>query len=178
MYVQQGVRKIVVVVRGEGNVAPAGTKETDPNETVDSDVVSEHGKMSKRTKRMIITNATHAFAITKQLAYLGMNYSISRVADRNGDQVLQDRFARKLEVIKDNTNIASSIAMGYVYGRWGGPVGAVLGAFMGGAQSIATTAIKYGERDVAYNAKLFKQNNAIAYTRARANLSATTGRLR
>ena len=178
MYVQQGVRKIVVVVKGEGMVAAAGTDEKDPNEVVDSDVVEKKGKMSRRKKRIIITNTTHTLAIAKQSAYLYLNYALSRVSARNGDQALQDNLSRKVEIYKDVTNFASSLAMGYTYGKWGGTAGAVIGTVLAGTQTAMSTAVKYGERYAEYDIKLFKQNNAIEYQRARANLAATTGRLR
>ena len=68
--------------------------------------------------------------------------------------------------------------MGAVYGAWGGPIGAILGATFGAISSGASTAVKYLGREREFNYKVFKENNSIEYQRARASINLTTGRLR
>jgi len=68
--------------------------------------------------------------------------------------------------------------MGAVYGAWGGPIGAIIGATLGAVSSSVSIGLKYAAKKEEYNYKAFKENNAIAYQRARASISLTTGRLR
>ena len=68
--------------------------------------------------------------------------------------------------------------MGAVYGAWGGPIGAVLGATFGAISSATSIGVKYAGREREFNYKVFKENNAIEYQRARASINMTTGRLR
>ena len=132
----------------------------------------------KRIKRVIKTNTTHALAVSKQVIDLGLEYWISGLGMKNGDQAYQENVQRQFEIVKDVGGIASSVAMGAVYGAWGGPIGAVLGAVFGAVSSGVSTAVKYAGRERDFNYKTFKENNAIEYQRARASINLTTGRLR
>ena len=78
----------------------------------------------------------------------------------------------------DGLNVASSIAMGAVYGAWGGPIGSVLGATLAGVSTGASIITKYATKDRDFSVKEFKQNNEISYMRARAGINLTTARLR
>lgn len=184
MLYQQGTQRIEVIVRKEGG----GGGDTGAREKGTSDV-SGGGETTWRTavfgsenpqriKRVIKTNMTHAIAITKQVVDLGIEFWISGIGDRYGDQALQDAVSRNVEIYKDVTGFASSVGMGALYGSWGGPIGAVLGATFGAISSAASTGTKYATRKREFNYKAFKQNNAIEYQRARANINLTTGRLR
>lgn len=68
--------------------------------------------------------------------------------------------------------------MGAVYGAWGGPVGAVMGATIGAISTSASIGFKYLNREREYSYKIQKEENAIEYKRARAQTSLTNGRLR
>ena len=68
--------------------------------------------------------------------------------------------------------------MGGVYGAWGGPIGSAIGAGLGAIQSGLSLAVKYAGREREFSYKVFKENNAIEYRRARASINLTTGRLR
>ena len=180
----QGTGRIEVIVRKEGG----GASETGAKETPTDEVgggkettwrTSVFGSENpNRIKRIIKTNTTHALAVSKQVIDLGIEYWISGLGDKNGDQAYQDNVQRRFEVIKDVTNVASSIGMGALYGSWGGPIGAVLGAVFGAVSSGVSTATKYASRERDFNYKMFKENNAIDYKRARAGINQTTGRLR
>lgn len=181
---QLGNQRIEIIVRKEGGVSSQkNAKEKDADKIGGG---SEDEKSSfwfgnaspERRKRIIKTNATHAVAVTKQVADLGLEYYISGLGYKHGDQAYQDNVSRRVEILKDVTNVASSIGMGAVYGAWGGPIGAALGATFGAISSGVSTAIKYASREREYNYTIFKEQNAIQYNRARAGINETNGRLR
>lgn len=183
MLYQQGTQRIEVIVKKESGAGTAGAKETDPDKTSadggeELQQTEQTGGMSAKTKRMIKVNATHALAVTKQVVDLAIEYNISGIGMKNGDQALQDVVGRKMEIFKDTTNVATSIGIGLTYGSAGGPIGMVLGAALGALSSTASVTTKYMGRTREYNFKMFKEENAIEYKRARANINLTTGRLR
>ena len=85
---------------------------------------------------------------------------------------------RRFEIVQDATNFASSVAMGAAYGSAGGPYGAAIGAVLGAVSSGVSLAFKFAGRQRDFEYKVFKENNAIEYQRARASINLTTGRLR
>lgn len=184
MLYQQGTQRIEIIVRKDGGNGQNGAKETDTENVSASGTdnvnqsMSSGGGMTSRQKRIIKTNTTHALAVSKQVIDLGIEYYVSGIGQRNGDQALQESVSRQVEIVKDVTNFASSISMGALYGSWGGPIGAVLGATFGAISTGASIAVKYANRERDFNYKTFKENNAIEYQRARASISLTTGRLR
>lgn len=181
MLYQKGTQRIEVIVRKEGGASVAGAKQTEIDEGAGGTTwrTAVFGSESpKRIKRVIKTNATHSLAVSKQIAGLSIEYYLSGMGQRNGDEALQDNVQRTVERVEDVGNIASATAMGALYGSWGGPIGAVLGATFGLVQSGVSTALKYQKRDRDFDYKMFKLNNGIEYQRARANINLTTGRLR
>lgn len=184
MLYQQGTQRIEVIVRKESSGASEqGAKE------VSTETVSGGGETTWRTsvfgsenpariKRVIKTNTTHALAITKQVAGLGIEYFVSGLGQKYGDQALQENVARQVEIAKDVTGFTSSVGMGMLYGSWGGPIGAVLGGLFGAVSNAASIGVKYASREREFNYKVFKENNAIEYQRARASINLTTGRLK
>lgn len=184
MLYQQGTQRIEVIVRKEGG----GTTDTASKETPTDEIgggkdttwrTSVFGSENpSRIKRVIKTNTTHALAVSKQVVDLGIEYWIAGIGNKYGDQAYQDNVQRKFEIVKDVTNVASSIGMGALYGSWGGPIGTVLGAVFGAVSSGVSTAVKYAGREREFNYKMFKENNAIEYKKARAGINLTTGRLR
>lgn len=184
MLYQKGTQRIEVIVRKEGGSADTNSKEKSTDE-----VGGNEGEKTWRTslfgsnkperrKRVIKTNLTHSLAVTQQIAQLGFQYWVGGIGYQNGDQALQDNISRNIEIYKDATGAASSVGMGILYGSWGGPIGAALGGLFGAISSGASLAVKYGSRKRDYDYKVFKENNAIEYQRARANINLTTGRLR
>lgn len=184
MLYQKGTQRIEVIVKKEGG-ADGGTNSKERS----TDEVAGKGETTWRTsvfgsenpqriKRVVKTNLTHAWAVTQQIAGLTLNYWIGGLGYQNGDQAMQDQISRKVEIVKDATGVASSVSMGALYGSWGGPIGAVAGALLGGISSAASLFVKYKGREREYNYKVFKENNAIEYQRARANINLTAGRLR
>lgn len=181
MVYQQGTKRIEIIVRKDSGGGQDGAKETETENVSSNGTQNEtqkSGGLTARQKRMIKTNATHALAVTKQVADLGLEYVVSGISQRYGDQALQENVERNVEIVKDVTGFASSVAMGALYGSWGGPVGAGLGATFGALSTGVSTAVKYANRARDFNYKVFKENNAIEYQRARASISLTTGRLR
>lgn len=180
---QQGTQRIEVIVRKEGG----GSAETGAKETMPEDIGGKEttwrtsvfgSENPNRIKRVVKTNTTHAIAIAKQVTDLGIQYWISGLGNRYGDQAYQEQISRDFEIVKDVTGIASSTVMGAVYGAWGGPVGAIIGGVLGLVSSSISTAVKYADRQREFNYKVFKENNSIEYQRARASINLTTGRLR
>ena len=178
MLYQQGQRIEVIVKKEGGGVAGLNEVDVD-NITSSSSSSNNSNRMSDiRKRRLVKTNLTHGFAAIHQMTDLAVNYRIGGIGYENGDQAQQDNIKRTVEKVQDMTNIASSIAMGVAYGSWGGPIGAGFGALFGAVTSISsyTTKIKNRERD--YDYKVFKENNAIEYNKARAGINLTSGRLR
>lgn len=184
---QSGTQRIEIIVRKDSSGGNAGAKET-PTDNIGGGANEKNsggwaeiltGSSSKaRQHRVIKTNTTHALAVGKQITDLSIEYFISGIAMRHGDQALQDQVQREMEIVKDVTGFASSISMGALYGSWGGPIGTVLGAAFGAASTAASIGVKYSARQREFNYKVFKENNSIEYRRARASISLTTGRLR
>ena len=181
MQYQQGTQRIEIIVRKEASGGQDGAKETESENVSSTGTQTEtqtSGGLTARQKRIIKTNTTHILAFTKQMAQMGMNYYIQGIGLRTGDQSLQESVERQVELVEDGTNFASSISMGALYGSWGGWVGTLVGASIGGLTSAASIASREKGRERTFNYKVFKENNAIEYQRARASISLTTGRLR
>ena len=184
MVYQQGTQRIEVIVRKEGG----GTTGTAAKETPTDEIgggrettwrTSVFGSENpNRIKRVIKTNTTHALAVTKQVVDLRLEHWVGGLGIKYGDQAYQENVQRRVEMVKDVTNVASSIGMGALYGSWGGPFGAVFGALFGAISTGFSTAVKYYGREREFNYKVFKEENAIEYQRARASINLTTGRLR
>lgn len=182
MLTQKGTQRIEIIVRKEGGGADTNARETSAEDVGGKETTwrtSVFGSENpKRIKRIIKTNTTHALAISKQVVDLGIEYWISGMGNKYGDQALQENTARQMEIVKDVGGFASSVAMGAVYGAWGGPIGSLLGALFGAVSSAVSIGTKYAGREREFNYKQFKENNAIEYQRARASINLTTGRLR
>ena len=182
MFYQKGTQRIEIIVRKEGGSAQSNAKETQAEDIGGRETTwrtSVFGSEDpRRIKRVIKTNTTHALAVSKQVIDLGMEYWVSGLGYKTGDQSYQENVQRRFEIVKDVGGIASSVAMGAVYGAWGGPIGAVLGATFGAISSAASIGVRDAGRKREFNYKVFKENNAIEYQRARASINMTTGRLR
>lgn len=180
MFYQQGTQRIEVIVRKEGGAGSAGAKEK-PAESAGEETASageDFDRDAARLHRIVVTNTTHTLAVVMHGTSMALNYVIGGLGMRFGDEAYQETVSREVEIAKDVIGIGSSFAMGAVYGAWGGPTGAIIGSLLNGARTIVSTAFKYGERRRDFNYKVFKQENSIEYTRARASISLTTGRLR
>ena len=182
MLYQQGTQRIEIVVRKEGGSAQSNAKETQAEDIGGRETTwrtSVFGSENpSRIKRVIKTNTTHALAVSKQVIDLGFEYYVAGLGYKTGDQAYQEQISRQVEIMKDVTGFASSIGMGALYGSWGGPIGAILGATFGAISSATSIGVKYSGRERDFSYKTFKENNAIEYQRARASISLTTGRLR
>lgn len=175
---QQFNRRIEIIVRKEIGGTAKGTKSKDTDKVSSDGKKDEENGMSEEKKRRIVTNATHIYAVTKQVALLKLNDYVNSVGYRQGDQALQENVQRRLELIQDTTSVASSIGMGLTYGAAAGPVGMIVGSLCGAVSTMASIHFKYEKRERENDYKVFKENNAIEYQRARASISLTTGRLR
>lgn len=182
MLYQSGVQRIEVVVRKEGGGGYAGAKETSAENATGKQrtwrTVLTGSEDPQRVKRVFKTNITHTLAAARQVVDLAASYAHSGIGLTNGDQAYQQQVQRKVEVFKDVTGFASSVAMGALYGSWGGPLGTFVGATLGAITTGASTGFKYLGRQREYDYKVFKEENAIEYQRARANINLTNGRLR
>lgn len=179
---EKGTQRIEIIVRKAGGVDVAGAKEKSADEA--NNDKQNQDQEGKGTGKSIKTSAfwraqiTHSAAVAKQLSMYLFNYSVAGIGYKYGDQAMQQQVERQIEQVNDVTNLASSIAMGATYGSMGGPLGSLLGSLMMGAQSAGQLVYKYATREREYDVKLFKENNAIEYKRARAQINLTTGRLR
>lgn len=129
-------------------------------------------------------SASSAFAINtglkigSQILSQTANYFISDIGRRNGDSSLQENINRQLEIVSDVAGSMGSALSGAATGSMFGPLGAALGAVAGIASSAISIGFRQAERERAFNAKAFQENNSVEYRRARASISLTTGRLR
>ena len=183
MLYQQGNKRIEVVVKKEGSDSSANNAGEKDTEDVGGKEITWRTSVfgsedPRRIKRVVKTNTTHFLAVAKQAVDLGLEYWISGFGNQYGDQAYQEKASRQMEIVKDVTGFASSVGMGALYGAWGGPIGAALGALFGAASSAVSIGLKYSSREREFNYKIFKENNAIEYKRARAGINLTTGRLR
>lgn len=179
MLFQQGTQKIEVIVRKGGGSGgeysqPQGAKTTEDVGT--SGTETTVGK--KKNRAMSKNSIMHYTNSVKQIALKIGNYAISGIKYTTGDEALQDMVDRKIEVVTDFSNLAMQTSFGAFYGSRYGVAGAVIGgslSFISGATSITTN---YLAKQRDYNMKVFKEENGIAYRRARADINFTTGRLR
>lgn len=179
---ENGTQRIEIIVRkaGGGGMTGANDKDTN-NANQDGNPKDEQDQGSKSSKKSTTwwrTQLTHSAAVLKQVSTQWFNYAIAGIGYKQGDQALQQQVERQVEQISDVTNVATSIAMGAAYGAAGGPLGSLAGALMIGGQTVSSTLLKYSTRQRDYDMKMFKENNAIEYKRARAQINLTTGRLR
>lgn len=179
MYKQQA-QKIEVIVRKEGSGGDKNNGETSADNvgSQGGDISTSTGGLSRKTKRFLIVNSTHAASVGKQIARSIIHYNISGIGLQQGDQALQDIVSQRVEYMEDATGFASSVAMGVVYGATGGLPGMIAGGVIAGVSSVASLVYKYASRERDFNYKMFKENNSVEYQRARASISLTNGRLR
>ena len=178
MLYKQGTQRIEVIVRKE-DISINGTNTKDVQET-SNDVASSSAKKttSNRTKRIVVTNLTHIMASAKLTISRAINYIVGGIGYSNGDQAMQDRIQRQVELVEDATNVATDIARGAVFGSWGGAFGVAVGMGTAALNTGGAILVKYRNRERDYNYKVFKENNAIEYSRTRAGINITSGRLR
>lgn len=180
MLYQQGTQRIEVIVRKDSGASIKGANERGAEQAAEeqtSSTSSARGS-SAVSARFIRINTTHTLAVAKQIGNTSLNYIIQGLGDKYGDQALQENMERRFEIVQDATNFASSVAMGAAYGSAGGPFGAAIGAVLGAVSSGVSLAFKFAGRQRDFEYKVFKENNAIEYQRARASINLTTGRLR
>ena len=177
---RQQSQKIEVIVRKEGGGGEKNNKETDTDKIggQNGEQSTDTALLSNKTKRFIFVNTTHALAVSKQAFNAQLSYYIGGLGYSNGDEAYQDIVSRRVEVFQDKLNAAQNIAMGMGYGAVGGVPGMILGGALAAVSSQISWIQKYETRKRDYNFKVFKENNAIEYKRARAQINLTTGRLR
>ena len=180
MLYQQGTQRIEIIVRKDVS-GQSGAKEKDTENVSSTDTENEtqkSGGLSARTKRIIKSNTLHVLSTAKTTLFSINDFLIGGLGQANGDQALQDQVARTAEIVEDTTGFAYSVSMGIAHGSWAGAWGMVIGGLSGVLSSATSLGTKYAGRIREYNFKLFKENNAIEYKRARAGINLTTGRLR
>lgn len=176
MLYQKGSEKIEIIIRKEGGGAESqGAKEVDTDKASTEEIKDSQKENTPRRNKI---NTMHILNAAKQISQLSLNYVISGIGNKAGDEALQDIVERKVEIVTDITGFASSVVTGAVYGSLGGPVGTVIGVSLAAVSSTASLISKYATREREFNFKVFKENNAIEYKRARAGINLTTGRLR
>lgn len=184
MYTQQ-TQRIEVIVRKEGGGGEKGNKEVDTEEAGNSN--KSFGERATKAVRIVAkAQIMHGIAVAKHIANAGVNFWVGGLGYETGDEAYQQRVGRQVEIVQDATNTATSIAMGAMAGAMAGSVvpviGTVIGGVVGGLLSTANSAAglisKYMGRQRDFDFKMFKENNAIEYKRARAKINLTTGRLR
>lgn len=184
MLTEKGTQRIEIIVRKSVDGGQQGAKEIDSDQDVNNENQDQQdqeqggGTKSKKSKAWWRTQVTHGLAVAKQGLTQWYRYELAGIGYKQGDASLQAQINRTVEQIEDVTNVATSVAMGATYGASGGPLGMALGAAMMGVQTGLSIHYKYATRERDYQMKVFKENSAIEYKRARAQINLTTGRLR
>ena len=183
---QQGTQKIEIIVRKDISGSDNGAKEVGAENVTASNAETSTaatsgksgGTLSYRQARMLRVSTLHSWGVMKQVGETAINYYVSGLGDMYGDEALQARAERVVESVTDVGGFASSVGMGAASMSWAGPVGMIIGGSLGAISSGASIGSKYASRRREFNYKVFKENNAIEYQRARASINYTTGRLR
>ena len=183
---QQGTQKIEIIVRKDISGSDNGAKEVGAENVTASNAETSTaatsgksgGTLSYRQARMLRVSTLHSWGVMKQVGETAINYYVSGLGDMYGDEALQARAERVVESVIDVGGFASSVGMGAASMSWAGPVGMIIGGSLGAISSGASIGAKYASRRREFNYKVFKENNAIEYQRARASINYTTGRLR
>lgn len=180
----QGTQRIEVVVRRDDVGAATAGAGDESAETLGSS--SSGASSSGVTSSASVSGSKVNFRImaTKTLAAvvasgrLWLNYAISGIAYKTGDTALQEATQRNIEMAEEGAGILLSVGLGATYAIRGGSMAMGVGAVLAAATTATSLAVKYLGKEREFNMKVFKEENAIEYKRARANLSLTTGRLR
>ena len=183
---QQGTQKIEIIVRKDISGSDNGAKEVGAENVTASNAETSTaatsgksgGTLSYRQARMLRVSTLHSWGVMKQVGETAINYYVSGLGDMYGDEALQARAERVVESVIDVGGFASSVGMGAASMSWAGPVGMIIGGSLGAISSGASIGAKYASRRRDFSYKIFKENNAIEYQRARASINYTTGRLR
>lgn len=142
---------------------------------VDAAVDKIAGKMSPSAALATTMAANLGISFLKQ----SFNYLVSNIGRSTGDSNYQAQIGRQLEIVNDTVNVGGSMLSGAAAGATiGGLPGAVVGALLSGASAGMSIGFRQSERERSYQYEMFKQGNNQAYNLARANYSATNGRLR
>lgn len=181
MLYQQGTQRIEIIVRKDSGTGQDGAKETDTENVSSSSTqneISSNGGLTARERRIAKNMTMQALSATKNTSTSILNYIISGMGQRNGDETLQNQIERNVEIVQDITGTAYSVAMGAFAGSWAGPIGVVVGGLTAALSSATSIGTKYARRERDYSYNIFKENNAIEYQRAIAGINLTNGRLR
>lgn len=183
---QQGTQKIEIIVRKDISGSDNGAKEVGAENVTASNAETSTaatsgksgGTLSYRQARMLRVSTLHSWGVMKQVGETALNYYVSGLGDMYGDEALQARAERVVESVTDVGGFAFSVGMGAASMSWAGPVGMIIGGSLSAISSGASIGSKYASRRRDFSYKIFKENNAIEYQRARASINYTTGRLR
>lgn len=180
--ISKATNRIDIVVSAEYSSNDNNTQDasTSPKENQEEKDNEEKVNIS-RSKRITRTLLTHSMASGIQMTFQTLNYAVGGVGTYTGDESYQNYQQRQLEIFQDSQNVISSFGLNAMYGfiySGGNPLVAGANALIGGASSLTSKYFKYAARHREYNFKVFKENNAIEYNRARANINLTYGRLR
>lgn len=178
----QGQRIEVIVRKEDTSAATAGANEESPENAGTNSENAEQSSgggqtQDKNSKVFGRITATKVLSAEIMVGRLALNYYAGGIGYRNGDTAQQEAVQRNIEMLEESAGLIASVGIGVLYGARSVP-----GMIIGGALALATTAtslgIKYAGKYREYNAKMFKEENAIGYQRARAQVSLTNGRLR
>jgi len=123
--------------------------------------------------------AQSGVALAKQTGRAILSYYINDIGRQNGDANYQAQINHRLEQANDIMGAIGSALNGAAAGAMvAGPIGAGIGAMFGIASSVISIGYRQAERERAYTHEMFKLNTSQGYLLARANYSATTGRMR
>jgi len=116
--------------------------------------------------------------IAKQVGRQWLNFHLSDIGRRHGDSNYQAIIGRRMEIAGDVMSVGKGALAGAATGAMFGPKGALAGAAIGAASAGINMLFRQMDRQRAYQHQMFEENNSQAVGLARANFSATDGRLR
>lgn len=182
IYKQSG--RIEIIVRKDDTSSMVGANEQDTNQSPNANKTESISK----SKKFLGMNGKQAKLLTAHTLTTAQHYFYTFTSMHNtnqgriyGDQALQAITERNMEIMKDVVNPALSIigsGAGAALATGGNPVAVAISMGFAAVNTGLTLYRKYEERAREYNYKVAKENNAIEYKRARANVNWVNGRMR
>lgn len=178
--------KIEIIIRkADYDANTAGANEQGTNETPNGENKKEVKNKSRNalglTRQQTKLHLVHAVQTARHLGLTAINLAMNDKARQTGDSALQAKAERQIELAKDVANPLVNAGTAFTagtIGTGGNIMAGAISAVLSLVNTTTTTWAKYEERRRAYNYKVAKENNAIEYKRARANVNLVTGRLR
>ena len=169
----------VVIRKEESGQSLVGAKEKQADEIDAENAGKSEAQKEKSEKRTLFLNTMHLANVAISSAKASARTYINNLSNAYGDEAYQAQANRKIEFLGDTLGNMIYVAGATITGiRFGGTIGAILGATGSMVNVVSNLANKFIGRELEYNTKVAKENNSIEYKRAISHINLTNGRLR